>query len=399
MIHAEKIGHRMKSRPVSAGRALKSSPRPALLALIAMLLGGVIGLLLAELAVRIFAPQTLISDVIAGDPDVNYRLRPNARGRMTSPEYAADIRINSLGFRGPEIPLVKKPGVVRVLFLGDSFTFGHGLGENDTFPFAVGERLEREYPGKFEVVNGGVYGYSTADELNLFAKYGVALKPDIVVTLFMMNDFADNPTAYKLGNDGSLMKQEVSSDFNNSRRITRFIPGADWLRAHSHLFKFVGVRVLPVLTSGHAQNSTDDAGPRQAFDEMSPDFYNQKGGSFEITTAILAQLAKIAKENGARSVLLTLGGAYEFDNGKIKPAAMLPHERLRRAAAQAGFFRALALPPLLAEYRGKDPLFFPVDTHWTAAATKFLAPAVAEVIARTAADQRKLERDRFAGGS
>jgi lysophospholipase L1-like esterase len=395
MIEAEKIDYRMKSQLGSAGHALKARPRPVLLALSAMFLGGVVGLLLAEFAVRIFAPQALVSDVIAGDPDVDYRLRPNASGHMSSPEYSADIRINSLGFRGPEISPAKKPGVVRVLFLGDSFTFGHGLRENETLPFAVGERLEREYPGKFEVVNGGVYGYSTADELNLFAKYGVALKPDIVVTLFMMNDFADNPTAYKLGNDGSLIKQKVSSDFNNSRRITRFIPGADWLRAHSHLFKFVGVRVLPVLTSGHVQNSTDDAGPRQAFDEMSPEFYNQKGGSFEITTAILAQLAKIAKENGARPVLLTLGGAYELENGKIKSAAMLPHERLRRAAAEAGFSRALALPPLLAEYRGKEPLFFPVDTHWTGAATAFVAPAVAEAIARTAADSNS--KGRLAG--
>jgi hypothetical protein len=366
--------------------------RSALLALITLSLGCVLGILTAEFAIRILAPQALVSDVIMEDPEVDYRLRPNARGRMTSPEYSVEIHVNSLGFRGPEISAAKKPGVVRVLFLGDSYMFGHGLTENETLPFFVAQELERTRPGKFEVVNGGVYGYSTADELNLFKKFGVPLRPDLVVTLFMSNDLADNSNQYNLGNDGNLVKQEASSDYSKSRRITRFIPGANWLRERSHLFKFVGVRVLPVLTSGVFHNSSNGVNPAQptgAVDELQPEFqpefYKAKGGPFEVTTAILAELARTAKQDGARAVLLTLGGAYEFRDSELIPGARGFHQELSRAAIEAGFSRTLALSPLLTGYKGKENLFFPKDTHWTGTATRFIAPAVAKIIAQTAA--------------
>jgi lysophospholipase L1-like esterase len=358
------------------------------LSLLLILIGSAVGLVVCEFAVRIFAPQALTSDVIMGDPDVDYRLRPNARGHMSSPEYSADIRINSLGFRGAEISPVKRPGMTRVLFLGDSFTFGHGLSENETLPYLVGRDLEHNYPGKFEVINGGVYGYSTADELNFLKKFGVPLQPDVVVTLLMTNDFDDNVVGYKLGSGGELIKQKTSSDYTRSRRITRFIPGANWLRAHSHLFKFLGVRLLPVLTSGKlpAADEQANAGPKQlsSYPEFQPQFYEARGGPFEVTRAILAEMARTAQTVGARSLLLTLGGAYEFRDGRLQPEAMVFHSRSGRAALRSGFSRTLALSPLLSRYRGQELLFFPKDTHWTATATQFVAPAVAKAVAETA---------------
>jgi hypothetical protein len=61
---------------------------------------------------------------------------------------------------------------------------------------------------------------------------------------------------------------------------------------------------------------------------------------------------------------------------------MLPHEQLVAAGLRVGFSDALALPPILAGYRGNENLFFPKDGHWTAAATRFVAPPVADVILR-----------------
>src|SRR5689334_11908014 len=154
--------------------------------LFAVAFGVLIGLLACEFAIRIFAPQQLVSDIVTGDNDVDYRLRPNARGEMSSPEYAVTLRVNSLGFRGEEVSANKTPGIRRVLFLGDSYTFGHGLVENETLPAVVGQALQKKLPGQYEVINGGVYGYSTANELDLFLKYGRPLKPDIVVILVMV---------------------------------------------------------------------------------------------------------------------------------------------------------------------------------------------------------------------
>jgi hypothetical protein len=377
----------LNRRTIEADRPLRKKSRfhLFLFAFIATMVATSLTLVLAELTIRFIAPQALVSDIVAPDPDVDYRLRPNATGRMTSPEYSAKIKINSLGFRGEEISLTKKPGVRRVLFSGDSFTFGHAVGEHETLPYLVGEELNRSHPGTFEVINGGVYGYSTANELELFIKYGLPLKPDIVVILVMIHDVSDNSNWYELTDDGLLKRKQTTSQYIESRRVTRYIPGAAWLREHSHLFKFVGVRVLPVLKSGIRQNPKHDSVPAQQgvnIDEFSPEFYEQRGGPFEITTAILATLANAAKENGALPVMLTLGGMDDFENGKVKPNRMLPHEKLIQVARKARFADAIALTPILARYTGKASLFFPQDRHWTAAATRFVAPAVAGAIVR-----------------
>jgi hypothetical protein len=370
-----------------ARESLKKQSRGRLLAfkVLSLLFGVSLSLLVAEFAVRILAPQALISDIVTADDDIDYRLRPNARGRMTSPEYSVSIRINSLGFRGDEFSLAKTPGRMRVLFLGDSYTFGHGLGEEETLPYVVGQQLERTHPGRYEVINGGVYGYCTANELEYFMKYGLPLKPDIVVILVMIHDMFDNPSWYEVNSDGSLRRRTIASQYVASRRITRHIPGAAWLRENSHLFKFVGVRVLPVLRSGVGPPSKNvsQGGTQEAkIDEFSPAFYEQKGGPFEVTTALMAKFADVSKESRAQLLLLTLGGERESLAGKVTSDLSLPHQQLIKAALRAGFSEALALSPILATARNGDVLFFPKDGHWTGVATRLVAPTVADVITR-----------------
>jgi hypothetical protein len=354
----------------------------------ALAVGIVGGLLLCEGLVRVFSPQTLVSDVIVGDPDVDYRLRPNATGHMSSPEYSADIRVNSNGFRGaPILRANRRP--VRVLVLGDSFTFGHGLAEEDTLPVVVEQELERASPGTYEVINGGVYGYSTGDQLNLLKKFGLSVEPDIVVTLLILDDMVENLADYRLTEDGSLERLAAASQYTNSRWITQFIPGASWLRANSHLFKFVGVRVLPVVAAGmapavNADSDQEGAVHVQAMGSdpyLAPEFYADKRGAAAVTTALLKNLAATAREHGASSLLLTLGGSHEIADGHVVPGSMTPHAHLARAALESGFANVVALPPLLAGCQTTEALFYPEDGHWTAAATKCVAPMVSAEIA------------------
>jgi hypothetical protein len=365
-------------RPVAG--VPRSRYRAFLFSVIALLGGISVSLLVGEFTVRLFDPQTLTSDIVQWDADVDYRLRPNARGRMVSPEFSAEIRVNSLGFRGPEISPVKKPGVRRVLFLGDSFIFGAGLKEHETLPYAVGQELERRHSGNFEVINGGVYGYQTANELELFTKYGTRLNPDTVVILVMTHDMIQNTDWYELTADGQLKRKPFISQYTQSRAVTRYLPGAAWLREHSHLFKFVGMRVLPTVTAGVSPKSEltgrlSQPNPRAAkHDEFSPEFYREERGAFRVTTALLTRLVEAGNTIGAKCILLTLGG--------LSHSETLPHEQLVPAGLRVGFSDALALPPILAGYRGNENLFFPKDGHWTGAATRFVAPAVADVILR-----------------
>ncbi|MFP5288880.1 MAG: hypothetical protein ACLGI9_24300, partial [Thermoanaerobaculia bacterium] len=83
--------------------------------------------LFAELAVRLVRPQAVMTvsrGLYQPDPPRRYRIAPGFRGTITNQvEYDTEVSTNRLGLRGPEAG--PKRGL-RVLALGDSFTFGVG---------------------------------------------------------------------------------------------------------------------------------------------------------------------------------------------------------------------------------------------------------------------------------
>ena len=114
-------------------------------------------------------------------PDLKYELTPGASGRM----WGTDLKINSQGFRGPEPS--SDPAVQRVIVLGDSITFGNNLALEETFPFQLQQQLST--PGRnLEVLNFGVHGYDTLQEVSLLELRGLGYHPDLVVVTYCLND-------------------------------------------------------------------------------------------------------------------------------------------------------------------------------------------------------------------
>ena len=100
------------------------------------------------------------------------------------------IRVNSFGFRGPEIPETKTRS--RILFLGDSVTFGDFMAEEETFVHLVGAKLGRD---DFDVdtINAGVGSIGMENELAILLDTGFAAEPDVVVLDFYLNDAEPSP--------------------------------------------------------------------------------------------------------------------------------------------------------------------------------------------------------------
>jgi lysophospholipase L1-like esterase len=100
--------------------------------------------------------------------------------------YAVESRYNSLRFRDVEFG-PKRPGVRRVMVLGDSFTEGQGVKEPDTYARVLERRLNAVEPGRFEVLNCGRRG---DDFPALFEAFEEVLRhdPDIVVYGMVLND-------------------------------------------------------------------------------------------------------------------------------------------------------------------------------------------------------------------
>jgi hypothetical protein len=128
--------------------------------------------------------------IINPDPDdkIIYRLRPNLDAMF----QGVPLKTNSCGMRGPEVTPGKAPGVYRIALLGDSFTFGWGVEQSQIFAQVLEDNLNKlaNTKTKVEVLNFGVPGYSTFQEVNSFINYGSEFEPDAVLVFFIENDFA-----------------------------------------------------------------------------------------------------------------------------------------------------------------------------------------------------------------
>jgi lysophospholipase L1-like esterase len=100
-----------------------------------------------------------------------------------------EISTNSAGFRSAEFAKVKPPGTFRIVCLGDSWTFGSNVDQNEAYPQQLMALLERNFPrANFEVLNLGVMGYSSYQGLRLLKRQALDLQPDLVLIGFAMND-------------------------------------------------------------------------------------------------------------------------------------------------------------------------------------------------------------------
>ena len=120
------------------------------------------------------------------NPLLGFELKPDYR--HPDPDFQRSFaRTNAHGQRDLERSTRKPPGVRRIVVLGDSVVLGHGLRDVDQ---TISRQLEALYPdGRTEVLNFGVSGYSTRSEVELLESKALAFQPDVVILVFVENDF------------------------------------------------------------------------------------------------------------------------------------------------------------------------------------------------------------------
>jgi hypothetical protein len=192
------------------------SRTPSWLARALLALAGVaIALGAGELAVRLLSLEP--PPMWRFDDAVGWTYRLGLRTWYTSPEFRSWVEINSRGLHDREHPFEKPPGVYRVVTLGDSYTAALEVPLDESWPRRLERLLQARIPGAtVEVVNLGVGGYATANELLLFRRLGARYRPDLVLLALEDSDIRDN----------------------DDRLVENFVPGGPY-------FAFVGGRLQP----------------------------------------------------------------------------------------------------------------------------------------------------------
>jgi len=97
---------------------------------------------------------------------------------------------NSLGLRNREVAR-KESGTYRVLFLGDSLIWTGQTSSGALYTEVVERRLNArpaQPSRRLEIINAGIPGYTTYQELEFLRVYGLDMEPDLVVLGFVFND-------------------------------------------------------------------------------------------------------------------------------------------------------------------------------------------------------------------
>jgi hypothetical protein len=109
-------------------------------------------------------------------PTLGWALRPNTSRTSVRTGYKIDYQINSAGWRDSETTFERQDGVLRIVLVGDSRTFGFGVPIDKHF-----SKLIEGYLPNVEVINLGVGGYGVNQELITLKEYGLDYEPDLVV--------------------------------------------------------------------------------------------------------------------------------------------------------------------------------------------------------------------------
>lgn len=91
--------------------------------------------------------------------------------------------INAAGFRGPELPLEKRAGVLRIATLGDSSTFGYGVRFEECWSALLASELAARGI-EAECLDGGVIGSTVRQGVERWSRRVRAYRPDVVVAAF-----------------------------------------------------------------------------------------------------------------------------------------------------------------------------------------------------------------------
>lgn len=352
------------------------SVRSLVSSLLALTVSVAVCLLAAEALIRLVRPSARLTIEPGGlyeaDPPGRYRLAPGYRGSIFNRvEYSNEIRINEHGLRGPEVG-ASLPGGTRILAIGDSFVFGVGVEDDQTFIARLAERLTE--PGRpVEALNGGIPAFGVPDAVGWLERHGIALQPDVVVLgIFLGNDLVDASP----DREAIVVVDGLLTPRHSPKGLRA------WLFRHSQLYAALkGLSEQPGLLP--LRNRLGLGEPwrvrvlREEFGIYKKTAPDDLVAAIEATDRALAKLAELADERELLLQAVLIPSEIQLDAQRWRAgleslgldAAAYDVEvptRIFSRLLSAHQIPALDLTATLApEYRSGVKLYFEFDRHWT----------------------------------
>ena len=358
--------------------------------LLLILFGLLFGCIVAEIALRVAGysyPEFYQPDEARG-----YALRPNMEGWYRK-EGAAYISINSDGLRDREHQKAKPADAIRIAVIGDSYPEALPVAIEHAFWSVLGRKLEQcgaFGSQKIEVLNFGVSGYGTAQELITLREHVWQYSPDVVMlAVTTNNDISDNLRALKKTDEVPYFtyregKLALDDSFRSTRafrwRQSALSKLGRWMRDHSRLMQainqghhgfkiWLAVRRARTAPPGQTETRTSAA----ASEELGIDnvIYREAGDqawndAWRVTEDLILQMRDEVKAKGARFVVVTLSnGIQVYPDPNVRQIFMkrvgvsdlfYPDNRIRKLC-QGAMIPVITLAPEMQAYAEQNKVF------------------------------------------
>jgi len=340
---------------------------------LALGLGSLLASGLGEAVLRVLAPQATGPVWFAQDPVLGDLPVPSEHGERSLPGiYRFSFTHDSQGRR--VVPAAAGVAWGRtVLVLGDSFTYGLGVDDDETFC----NRLQESLGPAVRVVNAGNPAKGTDYALRFFLARGKDLRPDRVLLAFTKNDFGDNArgTYFSSTPGGALEPRPLRDTRSARRRLLEHVPGVGALLSRSHLVNFLRQAAI-LLSVDRSRPGQPVFGPR---DDGPPAPRWVDPGRQELTRRYLAALRDAVEAGGASFAVAYLPDARDCWLAR-KGRPLSPDEAAFREIAAGLGLRSFSLTPALAA--SPEPLerLYFGEGHWTAAAHGLAARVMQEEV-------------------
>jgi hypothetical protein len=317
------------------------------------------------------------------DPYTGYRMAPHSRGNF-GPGIPAFVNAN--GHRDVATPVARRPGVARILVLGDSFTAGSDVRQEEAYPKVLERLLNARPGGPVEVVNTGVGGWDPFMYAQYYLHDGWRFRPDLVlVGFFVGNDTYDQSTRVDQL-PTALLGRRVS---RNAAALGPVATAAVYLTEHTNLGRLLLQRAPILMTP--ARSRCDDFSEVFLTIQRARLVNHLRRDEHQVALArnALTQMERIKRRLDADGVPLVV--AFLPDENQINTALQrllvpveqrdvydfaMPQSMLAETFAAAGI-RTIDLLPA---FRADPRCLYNNDTHWTPEGHALAARVIAEAI-------------------
>lgn len=339
-----------------------------------------------------------LSPPLVPDAVRHHRLVPDSYAEFQQRDFSYIQRVNTHGLRGKEFTTEKAPGTYRIIMLGDSFTMGKGVEDDQTFSVVLEENLRRGDAAcgrPIEVLNAGVDSYAPILGLLYLTRDLTAFGPDMVVYNLDVSDLIQE-AAYRRqgerGPDGEIVAVPQHADPDTFMEKVRI-----W--TERHLF-FTRVLLLYANRAlGYRELNIRDVVNRADSETVAHTLEGDvdRTAQWRDVFDSLARMKRFCEERGIAFVLSVYPWAHQLGDDEWVPGryAFMPEGaktsdasiRTIHDMAAANGIELADVTATFKAYDGPEPLYFQYDMHWTAAGHRVMAKGLGDhLVARRAAE-------------